>query len=102
MPWRSGTGFPPSDGKNCSIRKRTFDLGVRYLGQLLEQYGGNLAHAVAAYNAGPIAVNNWIAVHRGREQDEFVELIPYQETRLYVKRVLRSYGEYRRLHNGTS
>jgi len=47
-------------------------------------------------------VNNWIAVHRGREQDEFVELIPYQETRLYVKRVLRSYGEYRRLHNGTS
>jgi soluble lytic murein transglycosylase len=68
---------------------------------LIEQYGGNLAHAVAAYNAGPIAVNSWIALHRGREQDEFVELIPYQETRLYVKRVLRSYGEYRRLHGAS-
>ncbi|MCK6492202.1 MAG: transglycosylase SLT domain-containing protein [Nitrospira sp.] len=76
-------------------------LGVRYLGQLVEQYGGNLAYAVAAYNAGPMAVNAWAAVHRGRDQDEFVELIPYQETRLYVKRVLRSYGEYRRLYGGT-
>ena len=38
-------------------------------------------------------------MHKGREQDEFIELIPYQETRLYVKRVLRSYGEYRRLYH---
>ena len=59
---------------------RIFARGSAARGQLLEQYGGNLAHAVAAYNAGPIAVNGWIAVHRGREQDEFVELI-YQETR---------------------
>jgi soluble lytic murein transglycosylase len=73
-------------------------LGVRYLGQLLDQFSGNVAYAVAAYNAGPTAVTNWVSTHRGREQDEFIELIPYQETRLYVKRVLRSYGEYLRLH----
>jgi soluble lytic murein transglycosylase len=95
-------GFPTVGREELFDQETNIRLGVRYLGQLLEQYGGNLAHAVAAYNAGPIAVNSWIAVHRGREQDEFVELIPYQETRLYVKRVLRSYGEYRRLHNGTS
>ena len=95
-------GFPAVGREELFDQETNIRLGVRYLGQLLEQYSGNLAHAVAAYNAGPIAVNNWIAVHRGREQDEFVELIPYQETRLYVKRVLRSYGEYRRLHNGTS
>ncbi|HQY58416.1 MAG: transglycosylase SLT domain-containing protein [Nitrospira sp.] len=95
-------GFPAVGREELFDQETNIRLGVRYLGQLLEQYGGNLAYAVAAYNAGPIAVNSWIAVHRGREQDEFVELIPYQETRLYVKRVLRSYGEYRRLHHGTS
>jgi len=95
-------GFPTVGREELFDQETNIRLGVRYLGQLLDQYGGNLAHAVAAYNAGPIAVNNWIVMHRGREQDEFVELIPYQETRLYVKRVLRSYGEYRRLHNGTS
>ncbi len=95
-------GFPAVGREELFDRETNIRLGVRYLGQLLDQYSGNLAYAVAAYNAGPMAVNNWIAVHQGRDQDEFVELIPYQETRLYVKRVLRSYGEYRRLHNGTS
>ena len=95
-------GFPAVGREELFDRETNIRLGVRYLGQLLEQYGGNLAYAVAAYNAGPIAVNNWIAVHHGRDQDEFVELIPYQETRLYVKRVLRSYGEYRRLNHGMS
>jgi len=95
-------GFPAVGREELFDRETNIRLGVRYLGQLLDQYGGNLAYAVAAYNAGPIAVNNWIAVHHGRDQDEFVELIPYQETRLYVKRVLRSYGEYRRLNHGTS
>ncbi|GAB1721225.1 MAG: putative Soluble lytic murein transglycosylase [Nitrospira sp.] len=94
-------GFPAVGREELFDQETNIRLGVRYLGQLLEQYGGNFAHAVAAYNAGPIAVNNWIAVHRGRDQDEFVELIPYQETRLYVKRVLRSYGEYRRLHGAS-
>ncbi|MEX5217290.1 MAG: transglycosylase SLT domain-containing protein [Nitrospira sp.] len=77
-------------------------LGVRYLGQLLDQFSGNVAYAVAAYNAGPTAVTGWISTDGKREQDEFIELIPYQETRLYVKRVLRSYGEYVRLHRGSS
>jgi soluble lytic murein transglycosylase len=94
-------GFPMVGREELFDQETNIRLGVRYLGQLLEQYGGNLAHAVAAYNAGPIAVNNWIVTHRGRDQDEFVELIPYQETRLYVKRVLRSYGEYRRLHGAS-
>ena len=72
-------------------------IGARYVAQLLEQFAGNIIYTVAAYNAGPQAVNGWIAKHGRREPDEFVELIPYQETRLYVKRVLRSYREYQRL-----
>ncbi len=91
-------GFPTIARENLFDRETNIQLGVRYLGQLLDQFSGNLAYAVAAYNAGPVAVTNWIAMHRGRDQDEFVELIPYQETRLYVKRVLRSYREYLRLN----
>ncbi|MCA1957060.1 MAG: transglycosylase SLT domain-containing protein [Nitrospira sp.] len=73
-------------------------IGVRYIGQLLTRFSGNLVHAVAAYNAGPIAVESWVVAYRGRSDDEFVELIPFQETRQYVKRVLRSYKEYVRLN----
>jgi soluble lytic murein transglycosylase len=71
--------------------------GTGYLDQLLEQFSGNVIYAVAAYNAGPTAVSSWIAKNGARDQEEFVELIPYQETRQYVKRVLRSYREYHRL-----
>ncbi len=71
--------------------------GVRYLEQLLQQFSGNAMYAVAAYNAGPQAVSAWIAKNGFREVDEFVEQIPYQETRQYVKRVLRAYREYHRL-----
>lgn len=71
--------------------------GVRYLEQLLGQFNDNLVHAVAAYNAGPPIVTSWIQKFGDKEPDEFVESIPYQETRQYVRRVLRSYREYRRL-----
>lgn len=72
-------------------------LGVAYLGGLLRQYDGNVVYAVAAYNAGPAAVSSWVAKLGAREPDEFVELIPFQETRQYVKRVVRSWREYQRL-----
>ncbi len=72
-------------------------IGSRYVEQLLTQFSGDVIQTIAAYNAGPIAVGNWAGQHKGRSQDEFVELIPFQETRQYVKRVLRSFKEYLRL-----
>lgn len=72
-------------------------IGVRYVEQLLTQFSGNLVQAIAAYNAGPMVVESWATAYRGHSEDEFVELIQYQETRQYVKRVLRSYKEYLRL-----
>jgi soluble lytic murein transglycosylase len=72
-------------------------IGSRYVEQLLAQFSGDVIYTIAAYNAGPIVVGNWAGQHRGRSQDEFVELIPFQETRQYVKRVLRSFKEYLRL-----
>lgn len=72
-------------------------IGVRYVEQLLDQFSGNFVYTVAAYNAGPVIVRTWVMQYRNSSEDEFVELIPYQETRQYVKRVLRSYREYIRL-----
>jgi soluble lytic murein transglycosylase len=72
-------------------------LGSAYLGDLSRQFDGNWAHAVASYNAGPRAVNRWLKVRPGAQLDEWVETIPIDETRRYVKRVLGSYGAYQLL-----
>jgi soluble lytic murein transglycosylase len=72
--------------------------GASYLRQLFEQFDGNAAMAVAAYNAGENAVEKWRARYTGLELDEFVESISYRETRNYVKLVLRNYRMYQRLY----
>jgi len=90
-------GLPAVGRDDLFDQETNIRIGVHYVEQLLEQFSGNVAYTIASYNAGPMAVGNWIALHRGRSQDEFVELIPYLETRQYVKRVLRSYREYIRL-----
>ena len=90
-------GLPAVGREDLFDQETNIRVGVRYVEQLLEQFSGNLVYTIASYNAGPLAVGNWIAQYRAQGQDEFVELIPYQETRQYVKRVLRSYREYVRL-----
>ncbi|MEE2836991.1 MAG: transglycosylase SLT domain-containing protein [Myxococcota bacterium] len=75
---------------NLNIR-----LGSRYLAYLLKRYRGRVAHAIAAYNAGPMRVDRWKRRHQGRPIDEWVEEIPFDETRDYVKRVLSGYIGYR-------
>lgn len=74
-------------------------LGTAYLARQLREFRGDVVMALVAYNAGPGAAR------RFRDQpttdiDEFVEGIPYAETRDYVKRVLESYGIYRWLYGG--
>lgn len=76
-------------------------LGTHYLGQLLDEFQGNIVYSVAAYNAGPQAVKRWVAQYGQRPADEFVELIGYKETRGYVKRVAGSYRIYRTLSGKT-
>ena len=81
--------------------KYNIQLGALYLGQLLNDFQGNIIYAVAAYNAGPQAVQRWITRNGNRPSDEFVELIGYKETRGYVKRVVGSYRIYRTLFGQT-
>ena len=75
-------------------------LGSTYLGRQLSRYDGSLVLAAAAYNAGPGNANKWIRAYGDPRADNvdpviWVELIPFQETRLYVKRVLGNYLVYR-------
>jgi soluble lytic murein transglycosylase len=73
-------------------------IGARYLGDLVRRFEGSVPLALAAYNAGAGAVGRWMEGRRGLELDEFVEEIPVEETRGYVKRVMRSYAAYRLLY----
>ena len=73
-------------------------FGSWYLARLLEEFGGKTHLAVAAYNAGPKAVRDWLRRFSGLPEDEFVERIPYLETRNYVVRVLTSQQVYRILY----
>jgi soluble lytic murein transglycosylase len=75
-------------------------LGASYLDRQLATYDGSLLLAAAAYNAGPGNANKWIRAFgdpRTGEIDpiDWVELIPFQETRTYVKRVFGNYMVYR-------
>ncbi|HUX09775.1 MAG TPA: transglycosylase SLT domain-containing protein [Terriglobia bacterium] len=77
-------------------------FGCAYLRELLKRYHGNMAEAVAAYNAGPSRVDQWLSQRSFRDQQEFVESIPYPGTRVYVKAVFADSGVYRQLVRGTA
>lgn len=75
-------------------------LGKRYLADMLDRFDGSYLLAVAAYNAGPTAVGRWIARHgdpRSGVDDpiDWIEMIPYGETRDYVQRVLGNLQVFR-------
>jgi soluble lytic murein transglycosylase len=72
-------------------------LGAAYIAELLQRFDGRLSAAIASYNAGPEAVSRWLA-EAPAEDDVWVESIPYDQTRAYVKRVLRSMHAYRVLY----
>jgi soluble lytic murein transglycosylase len=73
-------------------------LGSWYFARMLEEFEGKVHLALAAYNAGPRAVRKWLAGAPSSAEDEFVENIPYTETRNYVIRVIGSAQVYRFLY----
>ncbi len=74
-------------------------LGTWYLDYTHQRYGGNSMLAIASYNAGPNAVQGWVEKKGLGDPDEFVETIPYDETKDYVKSVFGNYWNYMRLYN---
>ncbi len=73
-------------------------LGTTYFRQLLDKFDGRLEYALAAYNAGTDRVEGWLQDGNFRDPAEFVESIPFTETREYVQAILRNASVYRRLY----
>jgi soluble lytic murein transglycosylase len=73
-------------------------LGTSILRSMLDRNSGNLEQTLAAYNAGPARAASWLMRNTYREPAEFVESIPYTETREYVQAVIRNADIYRRLY----
>lgn len=100
----------PSTGKWVAdkINLKNFDLlnpndninlGTRYLDHTHETYNNNSLLAVASYNAGPGNIASWLQRFGLNDPDEFVEDIPFPETKGYVKHVFENYWNYLRLYN---
>ena len=70
-------------------------FGVEYLKDLIDKYNGNIYYALAAYNAGDHRVDKWLPQMGNVTNEEFVEMIPFKETRNYVKLVIRNYYYYK-------
>ncbi|MEC7242405.1 MAG: transglycosylase SLT domain-containing protein [Myxococcota bacterium] len=84
---------------NLTEPQTNIRYGIWYLGQLLTRFEGGWPLAVAAYNAGPMNVSSWYTRWEGQiDMDDFVEQIPFTETRDYVKKVTLHYANYVNLY----
>jgi soluble lytic murein transglycosylase len=73
-------------------------LGTRYFKDMVDKYNGQFEYALAAYNAGTNRVEDWLGQGPYRDPQEFVESIPFTETREYVQAILRNAYVYRQLY----
>lgn len=74
------------------------ELGTRYFKHLVDHYDGQVEYALAAYNAGEDRVDDWRHNGNFKSVEEFVESIPFTETREYVQAIMRNAALYRRLY----
>jgi soluble lytic murein transglycosylase len=72
-------------------------LGTRYFRTMVDKFG-SFEYALAAYNAGSDRVEDWLSAGNYRDPQEFVESIPFTETREYVQAILRNASVYRQLY----
>jgi soluble lytic murein transglycosylase len=90
-------GFQASELLNPQTN---LQLGTRNLKSVLDRFGGQPEYALAAYNAGDVPVRQWMANGEYKDIAEFVESIPYTETRDYVQAIMRNREMYRMLYSG--
>jgi soluble lytic murein transglycosylase len=94
-----GAGIRPYEERLLTVPEVNVRMGARYLGDMLRRYGGAEDLALAAYNAGPGRADRWRGeLGHARDQDSFRERIPFDETRHYVRVVLRNAAVYGRLY----
>ncbi len=72
--------------------------GSWYIGHVLQKFKGQIPLGAGSFNSGPRPVMRWIDQYGDREIDELVELVPYTQTREYMKKVTENYARYRYLY----
>lgn len=82
--------------------KQNILLGNYHYAAVKSQLNGLDVSSIAAYNGGVGSVNTWKTTIHYYDTDSFIEQIPYPETKMYVKKVLRSYWNYIRIYEGNS
>ncbi|KJR41935.1 lytic transglycosylase domain-containing protein [Candidatus Magnetoovum chiemensis] len=94
--YQSGAGVTINDDADILNVRNNIMLGTYYFTKILD--GFKCVPAVfASYNAGETVVQGWIDAGNYVSQDEFIEDIPYDETREYVKRIIKTYFQYLRM-----
>jgi soluble lytic murein transglycosylase len=96
---RAGMGY--SKDRLTTDAAYNATLGAKFLGEQISKFDGSYVLTFAGYNAGPTRANEWVAKYgdpRGKQLDEvvdWIERIPYTETRNYVQRVMENYEVYK-------
>lgn len=72
-----------------------------YIGKLLQKFKGQVPLGAGSFNSGPRPVMRWLDAYGDREIDELVELVPYTQTREYMKKVTENFARYQYLYGGT-
>ncbi|NQU07104.1 MAG: transglycosylase SLT domain-containing protein, partial [Candidatus Abyssubacteria bacterium] len=98
--WLAGKVFGPARFDRTLLFRPQFniELGTYYLRYLLDRFDNNIVLAIAAYNWGEGHLERWLGNSPPGDLDAFIESIPAEETRNYVKKVLRSYSVYHSLY----
>jgi soluble lytic murein transglycosylase len=113
---RGLTQIMPSTGRELSRRLKVkpyttarlfqpavnLQFGTFYLKSMADSLGGRWEAALAAYNAGLTRARNWMSWGEFREPAEFIETVPFEQTRTYIQTVLRNADMYRRLYSTTT
>jgi soluble lytic murein transglycosylase len=95
---RTEANVSPQHAENLHDPASSLRLGSYYLKQMIRRSDGNLVFALASYNAGPGNLDKWKRRFGTNDLERFVESIPFNETRNYVKKVLGNYAAYHSLY----
>ena len=94
---KKGAGVYFKENSELQDAEINIPLGAHYLSQLINEFR-DVPLAIAAYNAGENILKDWMSRFDRADPIEFIENIPYKETRRYVKKVLKSYWQYRTIN----
>ena len=97
--WARKLGIRRFSARSLTTPAVNVRIGTAYFADLVKRFGSEHL-ALASYNAGAHRVNRWISERPGLPREEFIDDIPFPETQNYVKRILGTAEDYRRLYGG--